>query len=292
MRLLSLILLVACTEPVADTGDTGTSDTGVTDTGVTDTGDTGVDTDTADTGGDTGDLDPCALPVGAPPVELGLDPFYTRYLDVGGMPVIGSDQVDAPAFAVVCEVASHMLSARPDVHAELVANGGKLGIMASTEVTTDLPEHSQLYDLYPNSDWDRFRGIGGTLAIPLTSCAEENVLHLAGDIYAGESILVHEFAHGIYNLGVAPLGGDFPSRLQAAYDDALANGRFLDTYADNTMAEYWAEGVQSWFDANAESVPPNGVHNHVNTREELQAYDPALAALIAEVFPDDAWTVP
>jgi len=47
--------------------------------------------------------------------------------------------------------------------------------------------------------------------------------------------------------------------------------------------------VQSWFDANLEADPPNGIHNHVNTREELEAYDPDLAKLIAEVFGHIEW---
>jgi hypothetical protein len=41
--------------------------------------------------------------------------------------------------------------------------------------------------------------------------------------------------------------------------------------------------VQSWFDDNRE---PDHDHNHVNTRAELIAYDPALAALCREVFAD------
>ena len=50
------------------------------------------------------------------------------------------------------------------------------------------------------------------------------------------------------------------------------------------MAEYWAEGVQSWFDANLQAVPTNGVHNAVNTQDELKSYDAGLASLIEQVF--------
>jgi len=41
--------------------------------------------------------------------------------------------------------------------------------------------------------------------------------------------------------------------------------------------------VQSWFDNNREN---DHDHNHVNTRTELEAYDPRLAALCREVFGD------
>ena len=47
--------------------------------------------------------------------------------------------------------------------------------------------------------------------------------------------------------------------------------------------EYFAEGVQSWFDDNREN---DHDHNHVNTRAELIEYDPRLAALCREVFGD------
>jgi hypothetical protein len=46
--------------------------------------------------------------------------------------------------------------------------------------------------------------------------------------------------------------------------------------------------VQSWSDGNQETVSgaPNGIHNHVNTRAELEDCDPDLAAPIAGVFRD------
>ena len=49
--------------------------------------------------------------------------------------------------------------------------------------------------------------------------------------------------------------------------------------------EYFAEGVQSWFNVNREANPPDGINNHVNTREELKQYDIELYNLIAVVFP-------
>ena len=45
-----------------------------------------------------------------------------------------------------------------------------------------------------------------------------------------------------------------------------------------------AEGVQSYFNVEAHANPPDGIHNHVNTREKLQDYDPGLYNLIASFF--------
>jgi hypothetical protein len=58
-------------------------------------------------------------------------------------------------------------------------------------------------------------------------------------------------------------------------------GLWKGKYASVNHHEYWAEGVQSWFDNNREN---DHDHNHVNTREELVEYDAGLAELCREVF--------
>ena len=46
-----------------------------------------------------------------------------------------------------------------------------------------------------------------------------------------------------------------------------------------------AEGVQDWFNVNAEMPHTDGKHNWCNTREELQDFDPDLYNLLSEYFP-------
>ena len=163
--------------------------------------------------------------------------------------------------------------------------GAKVVVMAKTEVTTDVPEHAFLKN-DPVTDWDkRARGLGGDREDPTTSCAEENVLCLEGDRYWEEDILVHEFAHAIHQLGIVPVYPEIDIELKNALDAALAEGKWVDTYAGSNIYEYWAEGVQSWFNVNKERDPVDGVHNAVNTREELQTYDPVLYSIIAKYFP-------
>jgi peptidyl-prolyl cis-trans isomerase A (cyclophilin A) len=87
-------------------------------------------------------------------------------------------------------------------------------------------------------------------------------------------------------MGLNTVDPGFEGRLQAAYAAARAGGLWQGTYAITSVGEYWAEGVQNWFDDNREN---DALHNHVNTRAELKAYDPALAALCAEVFGDRPW---
>ena len=75
----------------------------------------------------------------------------------------------------------------------------------------------------------------------------------------------------------------FDGRLQAAYDAAIENGLWKGKYAAVNHHEYFAEGVQCWFDNNRVN---DHDHNHVHLRSELLDYDPRLAALCKEVFGD------
>ncbi len=230
----------------------------------------------------------CEAAITAPPAELGLDPFYAQYLDAG-LPIVASAQVRPAALPIVCRTVAFMLAHRPEIAEKLREIRVRVGIMAESEVTTDMPEHSDLNTAFPETNWDtRARGLGATVARPLSSCAEENVLGLPRDPYAGENILVHEFGHTVW-LGVE-LIPDAPaiSALQASFDEALEAGTFANTYAASSVPEYFAEGVQSYFDVNLEAIPANGIHNAINTRVELTAADPTLAGLIADQLGDAA----
>ena len=86
--------------------------------------------------------------------------------------------------------------------------------------------------------------------------------------------------------GFFPADPTFEGRLQEAYESARAAGLFANTYAMENSQEYWAEGVQDWYNTNLEADPPNGIHNFVDTREELLDYDPTLYALVDELLPN------
>jgi hypothetical protein len=213
--------------------------------------------------------------------------FYQKYLDAEGIPVIGSEKVDDAALVMAAEVVVQMLAHRADVHAAMEARGAYVGIMAHDEVTTDIPEHAYLAN-DSNTDWNqRARGLGGTPNNPITTAGEENLLCLAGDRYAGESILVHEFAHAVHLIGIDAVEPTIHQTLEQMLQEALVQGLWADTYAGSNRQEYWAEGVQSWFDNN--QAPQQGIHNDVDTRAELRAYDPPLAALLEQYLGDGSW---
>ena len=221
------------------------------------------------------------------PAGLDLDVFYAKYCVAHGVAIVASVEVpDAALQRAQALVAAMLGPVRDDALAAIHDARVRVGVIGVDQVTTDLPEHSDLNEAFPDgADWDtRTRGVAATLARPLTSAAEENLLCLAGDVYAGESILVHEFAHTVHEQGVAVVDATFQGRLEAAYAAAMDAGLWADTYAATNAIEYWAEGVQSYFDVNGFADPADGIHNAIATREDLQGYDPALFALVDEVF--------
>ena len=223
--------------------------------------------------------------VTAPPAELGADPFYKKYVSANGLPVLASEKVNDYALKEAAFLVTEMLALRPDILAAMVKSGSRLCVIGYNEWTTDLPGWQHMK---PKDFWDaRARGMGGSQTDPLCSCAEENVLGYPGDPYATESIVIHELAHNIHLRGVVNVDATFDDRVKAAYEKAMAAGLWAGKYASVNHHEYFAEGVQSWFDNNR---PPDHDHNHVDTRKELIEYDPGLAELCREVFGDTELT--
>jgi hypothetical protein len=216
--------------------------------------------------------------------RLNLDPFYEKCVMLRQFPIVGSAKVHDQALLEAAFLINQMLNGRDDILDAMAQNKVRLAVMASTEYTTDVPEHS---DLTPRDFMNRrARGLGPTPQRPAVSCGEENLLCFPGDPYSTENILIHEFSHAIHDMGLSTVDPTFDGRLKKAYEQAMDEGLWEDKYASENRHEYWAEGVQSWFDCNREN---DYEHNHVNTRDELKAYDPRLAALVAEVFGDRPW---
>jgi len=149
---------------------------------------------------------------------------------------------------------------------------------------TDLPECRNLSHWYDR----RARGLGGR---PV-SCGEENLLDFQGDPYHGESIFIHEFGHSLHR-ALAGLDEEFNTRLRAIYDKAKQSGR-IGGYGMNNFGEFWAEGVQSWFECNrAGGLQLLGAEGQVlselNTRAQIKKHLPGLAELLDDAFCRNPW---
>ena len=228
----------------------------------------------------------------APPAALKVDPFHAKSTSAHGFPIVASAAVSDFALLEAAYLVDALLAARPDVRQALIESGARLCILGHDEYTTDLPEFAFLaaapMEGFPGISgrdfWDaRARGTGGSETDPYCSCGEENLLAYDGDPYAAECILIHEFAHVIHLRGMSNVDPSFDARLLAAYDAARRDGLWKGKYASVNHHEYFAEGVQCWFDNNRVN---DHDHNHVHLRSELLDYDPRLAALCKEVFGD------
>jgi len=217
--------------------------------------------------------------VSKPPVELKLPAIYTKYVSASGYPVIAFERVNDYALKEAAWLIDMMLQHRPDIRKAMISSGSRFIVIPYDAFTTDIPEYAHLK---PKDFWDaRARGLGGSSTDPVCSAGEENLLAFSGDPYAAECILIHEFAHNIHLRGLNRVDPSFDERLEIVYQKAMRAGLWKGKYPTVNRMEYFAEGVQSWFDNNREN---DHDHNHVNTREELLVYDPDLAELCKEIF--------
>ncbi len=217
--------------------------------------------------------------------RLGLSSFYKKSIMLGEFPILGSAGVSDFALKEAAYLVRTLTQHRPKILDAMAARKTRLVVMTILERTTDVPEHS---DLTPKAYWDRrARGLGATDARPAVSCGEENLLELPGDPYHTENILIHEFAHAMHQMGLITEDPTFDQRLKTAFKVATEDKKLWQgTYAATNAEEYWAEGVQSWFNCNRRN---DNEHNDIATREQLRKYDPLLAALCQEVYGDSDW---
>ena len=211
--------------------------------------------------------------------ELSL--FYQQWVDVEGLPVVASEKVNPYALKEAAWLIWQMIGHRPEILHTFVQKRVRFVVIGHTEITTDIPDYS---DQGPDFLVYRFRGFGGggLSGHTAVSSSEEDLLHYPGS-GGSHTVLIHEFAHAIHRFGLNTVDPTFNNRLQIAYDVAMEKGLWQGTYASSDRGEYWAEGTQAWF------YPKGGGSFKGNTRQALKVYDPALAALLAEVYGDSGW---
>ena len=212
-----------------------------------------------------------------------LDPFYQRWIDVDGLPVVASEKVNPYALKEAAWLIWQMIGHRPEILHIFAQKRVRFVVIGHTEIPTEIPDYS---DQGPDFlvYWQRGFGGGGLSGHTAVSSSEENLLHYPGG-GGSYNAMLHEFAHAIHRFGLNTVDPTFNNRLQIAYDAAMEKGLWQGTYASSDRGEYWAEATQAWF-------YPKGWHsfdNYGNTRDALKAYDPGLAALLAEIYGDSEW---
>lgn len=209
---------------------------------------------------------------------------YSERDRVCGVPIMAFDCVSKEAVQAARLLLERMLQdAHADVKERLVAAGAQLGIVGRKQALTDMPYHSFMRFMVDRDVDATARGLGGTSTVPVTSVGEENLLMDDDNRWTSQSLLVHEFGHALLNLGVST---QQVARVCQLYGDARREGRFrADAYLMTNEQEYWATGVEAWF----ESTIREDVNDGMITREAVKQRDPALAEMLTQLLGDGQW---
>lgn len=194
-----------------------------------------------------------------------------------------------------------MLSASPEIAAQMVKSGASLCIYGKGECAYHIPEHRPGYN--PHSLY--VEGFGGITC----SITEANVWHWRDDDdsrpdkeyytrYKNECILVHEFGHGVKIAGIDKMeDGELAREFTMLYRHAKAAGLWPNTYAISNSDEYFATLSAIWFNVMNECAKDDGwdgTRGPINTRRELYNYDIDAYKFFSKIYPyrnlDGAWS--
>jgi hypothetical protein len=239
-------------------------------------------------------VQPSVMP---PPAKFKIDPYYTKFTWAREFTVVGSNKVSDEALLKANDTIRKMFAYRHDILKAMIAENIKLVVLGRKEKLSDLPE---LAEAREKPGFDEVRYLHYTPETKLMVVPEENVLGLKDDPFAGECMVINVFAQGLYRVtGLRPPGRstgqqyelrvkrmdvEFDKRLLKLYDGAMEKKLWRGAPAANNRAEYWAAGIEAYFDAAGPGFPPNLAHRPINTREALKEYDPDLYALVDETM--------
>jgi hypothetical protein len=219
------------------------------------------------------------------------DDFYRKACEQNAIAIVAAASVDDTALEAAAARIAALLAARPDLAESVAGSIDHVAVIGNDQSITALPEFEDIYTIHPGTDWRRLgRSFPGTEEIPVAAGAEENLLCLESDHFEGEDMFVRDFGWTIRRFGIALVDHDLDRAIEDAYSRAIAADLWRNTVAEVNSDMYWAEGVQSFFDANNEEKDEKDqIHNHVDTRDELLAYDPVLYRLLVRAFGETDW---
>ena len=199
--------------------------------------------------------------------------YYTKYIDAGGIAIVGSDLVDDGLFQAARHVVLVMTAKVPGLRDALVIDAPgvdnpnerfRLALLPGYEETAgDLPDMDTHY--------------GSIFAYPLA--AAQIVFLSDGNGGALVRLVIHEMAHAIHHTLISRphLFPDFGQRLEEAWLHEKEG--FL---GDRNVWEFWAEFIDNfWLD---EWNTPRALAEDPN-HEWRRTLHPRIIALAEEVFP-------
>jgi alpha-glucosidase len=238
----------------------------------------------------------------APPARFKIDPYYAKFTWAREFPVLGSPRVSDEALLQTNDTIRKVFAYRHDILKAMIADGARLVVLGRNEKLSDLPE---LRAAKTKPAFDEVHYLDYSADLKLMVVCEENVLGLAGEPFAGQSMVIRAFAKAMhtvagmrsvipdfvqkrdrqqYELRVKRMDIEFDQKLHKTFEIAHEKGLWLGTTAARDSVEYWAAGVLAYFDAGGDGQPPQRADRPINTRDALKAYDPDLYALVDETM--------
>lgn len=203
---------------------------------------------------------------------VGLNSYYTKYLNCSGIPVIGNSDVPDEAFYAADETTEFMLTGMAAVRTKLVSDGNYIALYPPGGCVDDLPEPF-------GHDCESAAGVytwnpGSTQLRAIANDSESLICNPGGPT---GHIFVHEMAHMIHIGAHQFQNNSFNNELSGIYNQSLSGGKWDNTYGSTNERELLAEAVTIYYGVNW--IGPeggDGFRNEVGSRGELQSYDNEL----------------
>ncbi|MCD8049179.1 MAG: DUF5695 domain-containing protein, partial [Clostridia bacterium] len=217
--------------------------------------------------------------------DASYDGFYTKCIEVYGIPICSTDDVPDEALIKAADVIEMLLGKIvrefPEIMNKMVENGVSIIIIGEHETNAEHPSWNGWED-----ETER-RGGGGVVTTVLVEdliVPEEDTWRKT---FAG---LVHEATHTILTYGIGDAQGigarsDYYERILAAYENAVAKGMYPspNEYDASNYHEYFAGEVGRFFNGSPTDLPVEGAES-LTDREQLEIYDPEIYEIIEELF--------
>jgi hypothetical protein len=226
-------------------------------------------------------------------------PYYDKtVVSKTGVPVRGSEFVLQRTVQQAADMVDVILSVMPEDVLTNVRNRNQFVIFGPGEHSYNIPEHRSIF---LTDNWNRAEGYGGTTSATSAAnverhhnipAAQRPYASAYASGYRDESILAHEFGHGVH--GAMPtamrneLTAIFNSARATPENPANPTGRqkWDNSYAGSNASEYMATVTATWFDAMRETANWGGTYGPLNYREELRRYDTPFYNFLTRIYPE------
>jgi hypothetical protein len=223
----------------------------------------------------------------------------SKYVWCRGFSILGSNRVSDGAMLEADRIVRNMFRYRHDILKAIIDAKVQLAVIAPGRSPKKVPHVKKI-----RRKWfvDRQRTPAKQTTLFRFSTLESNLLELPGNPAPNENLLIHDMALVMYYItglretdpeykkrrhvqqyekGLERIDCRFDEKVGKLYRKAKKQNLWAGTSAAKNRFYYFAEAVQSFFSANQIITSGN---NPVNTREQLQAYDPDMALFVGDIF--------